>query len=378
MLRPEGTAGVARALTEASLAPGVGRDCRMWYIGPMFRRERPQAGRFRQFTQLGVEFANASKGEAPAHTQHDVMVDAEVIELAHSFFNSWRIPHSVRVNTLGTAAQRDVFNAAMLDFLRPRYDKLSEASRLRYDRGSCMRIADSRLAEDRDVLADAPRLGEFMDEEERSRFNDVCGMLRESEVPFCVDESLVRGLDYYTRTAFEIDAEGTPGRALCAGGRYADVYKEVSGVGFAMGLERVELAVEQASGVKVAERKCVVVMGLVDEAAVCSEGYSAVRQAVRQLTTELRMLGLVAVTVMESGRVAKRVTRAIRGGAKVVVVLSERDLNHGKARVKVVSGDNEDESAPVVMKVGKVAKYVEKYVDKLGESEGYMDAKRTT
>lgn len=333
VLRPEGTAGVARALRDVGLlkcAPVYGT--RVWYAGQMFRHERPQHGRYRQFWQLGVE----------AIGDESVITDVDVIVLAAKYMQWIECKTKLRVNTLGKKQNRKQYNEALKEFLKHRYWGMSSLSRKRYDSGNCMRILDSKLAEDIDVMANAPRLEEFVEEEERERFQEVCSLLKEAGVPFCVDNRLVRGLDYYTSTAFEFD--GTEGKAVCAGGRYLDVCG-ASGVGFAVGLDRVEKV--KCDGIGSYENGLdggVVVIGLSKSA---ERSGCEVGRVAREVTKAFRERGVKCVSRLEGGRLSKVVGRAVRYGAKSVVVIGERDLTKGTAQVKYVSGEGVDEPREV-------------------------------
>lgn len=327
ILRPEGTASVMRALAHIGLSKrATPNGTRVWYAGPMFRRERPQMLRWRQFWQMGVE----------AVGDQSVTADAEVIELAALFLTEHSsCPVSLRLNSLGTREDRHVYNEALRDWLRGRYWAMSKLSRERFDAGNCMRILDSKLEEDIDALQGAPSLTDFVAEAEKERFQELQTLLREAGLQFSVDERLVRGLDYYTSTAFEFD--GKAGKAVCAGGRYMDVVG-ASGVGFAIGLDRIEdeEVVARSAGVEAYERELEGGVAVVGHAKDAERSVSEIGRICRGLVRELRRVGVRTGARLDGTRLGKVVSRAIRGGAKAVVVVGAREVESGHAQVKIV------------------------------------------
>lgn len=339
-LRPEGTAGVARALRNLNVAKkaGDGRGARVWYVGNMFRRERPQKGRWREFCQMGVECVGDS----------GVGVDAEVIEMAMGFLRGVGMAPRLRVNCLGGKEERETFNERLREWLKGRYWGMSEISRRRFDNGNCMRILDSKLEEDLDVLVGAPGLGEFVGKEERERFEELKLLLGEAGVEFIVDERLVRGLDYYSSTAFEFDGE--QGKAICAGGRYEDV-AGVSGVGFAIGLDRIEGEEGEGEEVGILEGG-VVVIGIEKEA---WRSGNEVGQVCRRLVREFREKGVKAVGRLEGGKLSKVVKRAVGEEAVAIVVVGSKEIEQGSVQVKFVENQSEQ---PIEVGVGEVVEIV--------------------
>ncbi|CAN8072498.1 unnamed protein product [Agarophyton chilense] len=329
-LRPEGTAGVARALRDVGLvkcAPVHGT--RVWYAGPMFRHERPQKGRYRQFWQIGVE----------AIGDESLTTDLDTISLAAEYLCSIRCSIKLRLNTLGNKETRNAYNDALKQFLKSRYWALSALSRSRYDSGNCMRILDSKLPEDCDVMSTAPQLRDFVDELEKERFQELRNLLEEAKIPFVLDNQLVRGLDYYTSTAFEF--VGPEGKAVCGGGRYTNVCG-ASGIGFAIGLDRIER--EQCEGIASYERNLeggTVIIGLSTNAerSTCEIG-----RAARKLVKEFRERGIKSVCRLDGGRLSKMVGRAARSGAKAVIVVGQQDVDQGTAQVKFVSSTTEQDA----------------------------------
>lgn len=238
-LRPEMTAGVVRAFVEHSLQKKQNLN-KLYYIGPMFRQERPQAGRFRQFHQFGAE----------AIGSNDPLLDAEMITVAFDIFQQLGLKNlSVKINSLGVQSSREEYKKVLKEFLSPHFEKLSEESKKRFGT-NILRIFDSKEERDQKIMANAPLLIEHLDNESLDHFETVKQNLLSVQIPFEIDAKLVRGLDYYTHTTFEI-VSGSVGSqsALCGGGRYNGLVKQLGGddlpgVGFASGMERVLLACE--------------------------------------------------------------------------------------------------------------------------------------
>ncbi len=236
-LRPENTAGVVRAFIERSLGAQQSLS-KLYYIGAMFRQERPQAGRLRQFHQFGAE---ALGSISP-------LLDGEMIEIAYQILNELGLKNLVvKINSLGVPEVREKYKIDLRKFLLDKKDKLSEESRKRFDT-NILRIFDSKIEVDKQIMKNAPLLLDYLDEQSRNDFDTVKNYLAKTEIPFEVDPALVRGLDYYTKTTFEI-ISGSVGSqsALCGGGRYDLLVQELGGkftpaVGFAAGMERILLA----------------------------------------------------------------------------------------------------------------------------------------
>lgn len=331
VLRPEGTAAVARALHAAGLTRQLpAHGVRVWYEGPMFRHERPQRLRLRQFTQLGVEVV----GDA------GISADVDVITLGARFLEGTPAGKHARLvlNTLGGKEDRKRFNDALRGWLAPRYGALSPLSRSRVDAGNCMRVLDSKLSEDVDAMKGAPRLWEFLGAAELKRFDELKGRLREEQVAFSVDESLVRGLDYYTSTAFEFVDDG--GQAVCAGGRYSNLLG-LDGVGFAAGLERVEDPNFAEGVVDNGEFADTVVVLPIDRSAELVA--NRVGSVARDVTRRLRSGGIRAVARLEGVKLGKQMSRAIKAGASAIVIVGDEDIEKGVVQVKVI--DRPDTSA---------------------------------
>jgi histidyl-tRNA synthetase len=238
-LRPENTAGVVRSFIEQSLGAQQSLN-KLYYIGAMFRQERPQAGRLRQFHQFGAEALGSTSP----------LLDAEMIQVAYHILKILGLKNLVvKINSLGIPEVRENYKNVLRDYLQKKKDKLSEESRKRFDT-NILRIFDSKIEVDQQIMKDAPLLIDYLDEQSKNDFDVVKNYLTNVGIPFEIDPALVRGLDYYTKTTFEI-VSGSVGSqsALCGGGRYDLLVEELGGkatpgVGFAAGMERILLACE--------------------------------------------------------------------------------------------------------------------------------------
>ena len=247
-LKPEMTASVVRAFVEHSLEAQQSL-VKLFYMSPMFRQERPQAGRFRQFHQFGAE---AIGSPSP-------LLDAEMVQMAYEILKSLGLKNlTVKINSLGTPETRENYKQLLKNFLNDKKDKLSEDSRRRFDT-NILRIFDSKIESDQKIIINAPKLVDHLDEESENNFEVVKDQLKKSGVPFEIDPALVRGLDYYTKLTFEIDSRSVGAQtALCGGGRYDLLIETLGGkptpaTGFAAGIERILLACENEKSFTVPE-----------------------------------------------------------------------------------------------------------------------------
>ncbi|MCU7490750.1 MAG: histidine--tRNA ligase [Ignavibacteria bacterium] len=245
-LRPEMTASVVRAFVEHSLAAKQNLN-KLYYIAPMFRQERPQAGRLRQFHQFGAEAIGSTSAA----------LDAEMIIMAFDILKSFGLKNIlVKINSLGVPESRENYKMKLREYLQDKVQGLSEDSRKRFET-NILRIFDSKEEGDQKIMEQAPLLIDYLDEESLQHFESVKNLLSEAGVPFEVDPKLVRGLDYYTKTTFEI-VSGSVGSqsALCGGGRYDLLVEQLGGkptpgVGFAAGIERILLACENENSLNI-------------------------------------------------------------------------------------------------------------------------------
>ncbi|RRK10043.1 histidine--tRNA ligase [Lactiplantibacillus garii] len=238
-LRPEGTAGVVRAFVENKLyGPQVLKPLKVYYMGPMFRYERPQSGRLREFHQLGVE----------AFGSESAALDVEVIAMGYNLLKKFGLNDlKLVINTLGDQQTRDDYRQALIDYLEPHFDELSDDSKERLHKNP-LRVLDSKAPEDQKFVADAPSILDYLTPDAQQHFEQAKAYLEALDIPYDVDATMVRGLDYYNHTIFEImtnsKALGQGYTTICAGGRYNGLVKElggpeVSGVGFGLGVERL-------------------------------------------------------------------------------------------------------------------------------------------
>lgn len=249
-LKPEMTASVVRAFIEHSLGKLQNLN-KLYYISPMFRQERPQAGRFRQFHQFGAEAVGSISP----------LLDVEMIQMSFQILTLLGLNNlKVKINSLGTPDSREEYKNHLKEFLTDKKDNLSEDSKKRFDK-NILRIFDSKAENDQEILKDAPLLINYIDKESEDNFEKVKSLLTAINIPFEVDPKLVRGLDYYTKTTFEI-ISGSVGsqNALCGGGRYDLLVEQLGGtptpgVGFAAGMERILLACENEDSLNIPGEK---------------------------------------------------------------------------------------------------------------------------
>ncbi|MCE3592333.1 histidine--tRNA ligase [Streptococcus sp. XMC] len=321
-LRPEGTAPVVRSYVENKLfAPEVQKPSKVYYIGPMFRYERPQAGRLRQFHQIGVECFGSSN---PA-------TDVETIAMADQFFKEIGIENVVlHLNTLGSTASRAAYRQALIDYLLPMKDQLSKDSQRRLEENP-LRVLDSKEKEDKQAVEKAPSILDYLDEESQAHFDAVRAMLDGLGIDYVIDTNMVRGLDYYNHTIFEFVTE-VDGNELtvCAGGRYDGLVEyfggpATPGFGFGMGLERlllildkqgVELPVETSLDVYIA------VLG------------SEAEVAALELVQALRRQGFIAERDYLGRKLKAQFKSADVFGAKTIIALGGSEIESGQITVK--------------------------------------------
>jgi histidyl-tRNA synthetase len=317
-LRPEGTAGVARAYVEHQVHKKEPVS-RWYYLGPMFRAERPQKGRYRQFYQAGCE---AFGDPGPA-------IDAEMIDMLVKLMAELGLAKvSAHVNTLGAAGTRARYRDALVAYLTPHRSALSEDSQNRLER-SPLRVLDSKDPRDAAIIAEAPSILDVLDPDDRAHFDGLCRYLDRLGTPYVVDPKLVRGFDYYTRTLFELRAEGGDlgsQNAVGGGGRYDRMVNElggpeVPGIGFALGLERLLLAMPSVAS------------GPAPSVFLAPLGEAAIAEAL-SLATELRRYGIATDVDGRKGSLKSMLRRANATGAVYCIVLGEAELERGAVQVK--------------------------------------------
>lgn len=331
-LRPEGTAGVVRAYVENKLyGPEIQRPFKTFYMGPMFRYERPQSGRQRQFHQIGVE----------AFGVDNPTLDVEVMAMAINLLRQCGL-HDLKlvINTLGDAESRAKYHAALMEYLEPLESKLSDDSKERLHKNP-LRILDSKDREDQEIVANAPSILNYLTDDAAVHFDTVKKLLNALEIPFEIETNMVRGLDYYNHTIFEImsnsKAFGGNWTTVCAGGRYNGLVEqlggpEVPGIGFGLGVERLLLVLEaEKVDLPLDEDLDVYVVGIGE---VTNEETLKMVQALRQAgySAERDYLGRKPKGQFKS---------ANRMNAHLTLTIGEEELQAGKANLKNMQTGNE-------------------------------------
>lgn len=322
-LRPENTAGVVRAYIEHKLweQPGL---TKLYYMGPQFRRERPQKGRYRQFYQIGAEVIGppTAGSESPAR-------DAEVLEMLATLLDRLGITGwTLELNSVGCAADRARFNEALKKALSKVVDKMC-ADCQRRAQTNPLRVFDCKVPADQPIIEKLPRISEYLDEPCRQHFAEVQEILKASTVPFTINNRLVRGLDYYTRTAFEF-THGALGaqNAILGGGRYDGLSEALGGpkapgIGFAIGEDRLVMALQESS--EAITRK--------PDAYIAPLGEGMDREAAR-LSRELRHHDVAVELGDSSFRLKKSLETASKLGARFAVIVGENEVKSGEFAVK--------------------------------------------
>ena len=322
-LRPENTAGVARCFISEGLAQKV--PLKYFYAGPMFRRERPQKGRLRQFHQIGIELLGITSPTA----------DVDVIAAGHRTLRSLGIIDKtvLELNSLGDAESRNAYRDALIDYFTPYKNSLSDHGRARLERNP-LRILDSKDEADRELAAEAPVLSDYLSEESQNFFRNVQDGLMRIGIDFKINTRLVRGLDYYGQTTFEFvtDSLGAQGTVL-AGGRYDGLIElmggpSTPGVGWAAGVERLVMLIDKCM------EDCPVF-------AIIPMGQKAAERA-HLLAEELREDGLV-VDLAYAGNVSRRMKRANRVGASAALILGDEELARNVVQIRDMKTGNQSE-----------------------------------
>ncbi|MEP1214097.1 MAG: histidine--tRNA ligase [Marinobacter sp.] len=327
-LRPEGTAGCVRAAEEHGLLFNQTR--RLWYTGPMFRHERPQKGRYRQFHQIGVECFGMNGPD----------IDAELLVLTARLWRELGLGEHTRleINSIGTSAARREYREALVAYLSGYRDQLDEDS-LRRLESNPLRILDSKHPETQQLLVDAPRLDDYLDQESLDHFRELRALLDAANIRYTVNPRLVRGLDYYGKTVFEwiTDSLGAQG-TVCAGGRYDGLVEQLGGkstyaVGFAMGLERLILLLETLNLVPASVNGNVdVYVTAMGDAAVAPA--LALGEALRSAVPKVRVMSHCG-----GGSFKSQMKKADRSGARYAVILGENELATGTVGLKPLRSD---------------------------------------
>jgi len=333
-LRPEATAGIVRALISNGLLRG--QRHKLWCLGPMFRHETPQAGRYRQFWQVDVEAVGCPGPD----------VDAELIALSARLWQRLGISGlTLHLNSLGTPECRRAYRARLVEYLRAHESQLDADSQRRLA-GNPLRVLDSKNPAMQEIVRGAPLLTEHLDAESRAHFEALCAMLRAMDVSYEVNPRLVRGLDYYNRTVFEwITASSGAQNAVCSGGRYDGLIAQLGGdatpaIGFAMGVERLVALLAAAGRTPAAARPDVYV--------VVSGGAQAIREAL-QLVERLRTErpGVRFELNVGGGNFKAQFRRADKSGAALAIIIGESELARGAVGVKPLRDTSGQSECPI-------------------------------
>ena len=323
-LRPEFTAGIMRLIIQNKLLNTNELPLKTYYVGPVFRYERPQLGRYRQFTQFGVEAVGNNTPE----------IDVETIVLAYTILTSLNLENvSVKVNTIGDEESRNNYRTALKDYFGKYLDQMCPDCHSRYELNP-LRILDCKVPEDQKIVAGAPKMKDYLSNNAKERFNKVLKLLDEMEIPYEVDDTLVRGLDYYSETVYEfhyVSSTGNDYGAIGAGGHYGGLVKElggpdVAGVGFSFGIDRLYSVLRDDNllpdGLNNPIEIYVMPMGEV------------AKPLAMQTAAALRISGYRVDMCFEEAKLGNMFKRAERKGARFAVIIGENEVNNQEVIIK--------------------------------------------
>lgn len=322
-LRPEFTAGIMRLIVQNKLLATNELPLKCYYCGPVFRYERPQLGRYRQFNQFGVE----SVGHASPYA------DVEVIALAYTILTNLGLENvKIKINTLGDEASRNAYRTALKEFFKDKIEHMCSDCQTRYEINP-LRILDCKVPEDQEIVKDAPKMSGYISEESQKRFQIVLKALDDLEIPYEIDDTLVRGLDYYSETVFEfhyLSNKGNNYGAIGAGGHYDKLVKEIGGpdlpgVGFSFGIERIA-SVLSDDGLMPNESLSLdaYVMPIGEE----SFGYAM------NVADEIRLLGYSVDMCFDNVKLGNMFKRAEKKNAKLAIIVGEDEIKNNKVIIK--------------------------------------------
>lgn len=314
-LRPEGTASIVRSFIENKMYATDTIPSKNWYLGPMYRYERPQAGRYREFYQFGVEVFGSTSA----------MIDAEVISIPVTFYKLLGLKGvKVKINTLGDSDSRENYRKALINYFEDYIEDLCDDCKTRFQKNP-LRILDCKKDKNKECMKNAPKMIEYLNAPSKLFFKEVCDYLDKLEIEYEIDYSIVRGLDYYTHTVFEVEAdiEGFGSNAvLCGGGRYNHLVEQIGGpstpgVGFALGFERLLSALEKEK-ITLIEEKSVDVYVMSQSEEQNKEVFSLVQM--------LRMNGFSVDTDYMDRKYKANFNRADRLGAHYIAIIGEEEI----------------------------------------------------
>jgi len=330
-LKPEYTASVLRSYIQHNLG-AKSPLTKLYYLDNLFRRERPQKGRYRQFRQYGIEAIGSPHPEQ----------DAEVITVAYELLVELGIKDiTLKLNSIGSSECRNKYRQALKDFLQPHINNLSETSRKRFD-SNPMRILDTKIDFEIALLQEAPTITSFLTPDDANHFDEVQIYLEALDVPFTLDTALVRGLDYYTRTTFEIISSKLGAQdALCGGGRYDKLAETLGGkqtpaVGFAAGLERILIAMDEVDTDQKIQADKIYLIGLGD----------AVRPTMLKILGESRKAGLIMEFDSLRRSIKSQMREANKIGASLAIIIGDNELKDKSVQIKDLN-NGQQESIPI-------------------------------
>ncbi len=323
-LRPEFTAGIMRLIVQNKLLATNELPLKCYYCGPVFRYERPQLGRYRQFNQFGVE----SVGHGSPYA------DVEVIALAYTILINLGLQNvKIKINTLGDEASRNAYRAALKDFFKDKIEHMCSDCQMRYEINP-LRILDCKVPEDQELVKDAPKMSGYISEESQKRFNIVLKALEELQIPYEVDDTLVRGLDYYSETVFEfhyLSNKGNNYGAIGAGGHYDKLVQEIGGpdlpgVGFSFGVERIVsvLTDDDLLSQDNSMHLDAYVMPIGEES----------KQYAMMVADDVRLLGYRVDMCFDNVKVGNMFKRAEKKNAKLAIIVGEEEIKNNKVIIK--------------------------------------------
>ena len=324
-LRPEFTAGIMRMIVQNKLYATNDLPLKYFYLGPVFRYERPQLGRFRQFNQFGVELVGGQS----------FYNDVEVIALAYDILQTLRLKNVViKINTLGDEESRDNYRKALREFFADKIDRMCEDCKNRYQLNP-LRILDCKVPEDQEIIKGAPKMSDYLTEDSKAKFKEILKLLDQLEIPYEVDDSLVRGLDYYSETVFEFhytSAKGNNYGAIGAGGHYSHLLQEIGGpdlpgAGFSFGVERLVSVLKDddiLNEEKLNQFIDFYVMPIGEE----NKGYAY------QVARKLRSLDFTVEICLDKAKVPAMFKKAEHKKAKFAIIIGENEVKEGKLVIK--------------------------------------------
>jgi histidyl-tRNA synthetase len=350
-LRPEGTAGCVRAANQHGLL--YNQQQRLWYSGPMFRHERPQKGRYRQFHQFGVEAFGMAGPD----------IDAEILQLSASLWKELDLSEylTLQINNIGNAEDRNRYGIALTEFLKSKAQQLDEDARNRIYTNP-MRVLESKIPEVQQALQGCPKLQDFVSEASQEHYLALQGLLMRANIPFIENARLVRGLDYYNYCVYEWTTEslGAQG-AVCGGGRYDGLVEMLGGkstlaAGFAIGIERLILMLDSLGKVPEEVRKSIDVYVLVVGANLAEQAL----ELVQRIRTEFPQLGVVSHC--GGGKYNSQLKRAFNSGARLAVILEREDTGSNdlkNAKIRRLEDSKESETVEIANILPKLGEFLQ-------------------